>query len=82
MKTEPLALQVFLGKPVDQSDIRFSVNLYMARKEVTKRMNTMKETNLYICSLSQHTIVYKGQLTCAQLSEYYLDLVSIKFILF
>jgi len=41
---------------------------------LTSRTGGGREYHFYICSLSAKTIVYKGQFTCAQLGQFYLDL--------
>ena len=64
------------SQEINQQD--FEQKLYLIRKNTSNqlRMNAnLKEADLlYICSLSSKTIVYKGMLTCDQLSKLYVDL--------
>ena len=64
------------SQEINQQD--FEQKLYLIRKNTSNqlRMNAnLKEADLlYICSLSSKTIVYKGMLTCDQLSKFYVDL--------
>ena len=70
--------QIFVGKENAQSTAQFEVNLYLLRKLVCKSVNAdgqdQSDALLYVCSLSPSTVVYKGQLTCPQLEEYFPDL--------
>ncbi|KAJ0403127.1 hypothetical protein P43SY_009557 [Pythium insidiosum] len=45
-------------------------------RSVATAINEKKHSDFYVCSLSNRTITYKGQLTPAQLFEYYDDLTS------
>jgi glutamate synthase domain-containing protein 2/glutamate synthase domain-containing protein 3/glutamate synthase domain-containing protein 1 len=53
----------------------FEKELLRLRSLVTK-VNEKKNADFYVCSLSNRTITYKGQLTPAQLFEYFDDLTS------
>lgn len=55
----------------------FQTKLYILRKQVTERIGI--ENWFYACSLSNRTIVYKGQLTPAQVYSYYYDLNNAHF---
>ena len=56
----------------------FEQKLYLIRKNTSNQLRMsqqLKQADLfYICSLSSKIIVYKGMLTCDQLSRFYLDL--------
>ncbi|KHN23377.1 Glutamate synthase [NADH], amyloplastic [Glycine soja] len=74
--TEPVIEQVFLT-PSTQSKVDLERQMYILRKlsmvAITSALNLDNDgiTDFYICSLSSRTIVYKGQLTPAQLKDYY-----------
>ena len=55
----------------------FQCRLYILRKLASKKIGL--EDWFYICSLSNRTIVYKGQLTPAQVYNYYYDLTNAYF---
>ncbi|KAI8073820.1 hypothetical protein BC940DRAFT_329381 [Gongronella butleri] len=57
---------------------QFERALYLLRKTATKALAPMKKW-FYICSLSNRTIVYKGQLTTKQVYAYFHDLVNVHY---
>ncbi|HRW09484.1 MAG TPA: glutamate synthase large subunit [Caldilineaceae bacterium] len=82
---EPFLRQVFIGRNeetlVTHDDLAFERKLYVIRKRAENSIRPgMGETELpggdrfYFASLSARTIVYKGMLRCAQVSEFYPDL--------
>ncbi|MCB0121135.1 MAG: glutamate synthase subunit alpha, partial [Caldilineaceae bacterium] len=82
---EPFLRQVFIGRNeetlVTHDDLAFERKLYVIRKRAENSIRPgMGETELpggdrfYFASLSSRTIVYKGMLRCAQVSEFYPDL--------
>ncbi|KAL5153688.1 Glutamate synthase [NADH], amyloplastic [Glycine soja] len=76
LQTEPVIEQVFLT-PSAQSKIDLERQMYILRKlcmaAITSALNLQNDgiADFYICSLSSRTVVYKGQLTPAQLRDYY-----------
>jgi glutamate synthase (NADPH/NADH) len=74
--TEPVIEQVFLT-PSSGSKVDLEKQMYILRKlsmvAITSALNLQNDgiTDFYICSLSSRTVIYKGQLTPAQLREYY-----------
>lgn len=52
----------------------FKKSLYLLRKQATKSISL--SSWFYICSLSNVTITYKGQLSPVQVYNYYLDLLN------
>ncbi|RDY08688.1 hypothetical protein CR513_07057, partial [Mucuna pruriens] len=74
--TEPVIEQVFLTAS-NQSKVDLERQMYILRKlsmvAITSALNLHNDgiTDFYICSLSSRTVVYKGQLTPAQLKDYY-----------
>ncbi|MBO6575129.1 MAG: glutamate synthase large subunit [Rhodothermales bacterium] len=69
LESRPDIWQVFLARPEHcDDDLAFARALFVARRLAES------EGNLYFCGLSATTIVYKGQLTEAQLRDFYPDL--------
>ncbi|RZC18050.1 glutamate synthase [NADH], amyloplastic-like isoform X1 [Glycine soja] len=74
--TEPVIEQVFLT-PSTQSKVDLERQMYILRKlsmvAISSALNLDNDgiIDFYICSLSSRTVVYKGQLTPAQLKDYY-----------
>ena len=72
--SEPYIQQIFI-KNVNNDNIS-NKNLYSVQKISTNQIDSNKNINpgFYMCSLSNDTIVYKGQFNCEQLFQYYKDL--------
>ncbi|HEY6333274.1 MAG TPA: glutamate synthase subunit alpha, partial [Blastocatellia bacterium] len=77
-RSEPTVRQIFIGRGNDVADrARFERKLYIIRKRVEKEIDKLALSGLdgfYVCSLSSKTIIYKGMLTAAQLSQFYPEL--------
>lgn len=75
LASEPHVEQVLVlnENPQWSSDL-FEKELLWLRSMVTKINERKHKSDFYVCSLSNRTITYKGQLTPGQLFEYYEDL--------
>uniref|UniRef100_A0A4D5R9J1 Glutamate synthase n=1 Tax=Scolopendra viridis TaxID=118503 RepID=A0A4D5R9J1_SCOVI len=70
---EPFMRQVFVTWTNEEDD--FKRQTFILRKRATHRIPKHEDVKrFYICSLSNETIVYKGQFTSTQLWQYFLDL--------
>lgn len=75
MASEPHVEQVMvLNENASLTSDNFEKELLRLRSVVTA-INEKKHSDFYVCSLSNRTITYKGQLTPEQLFEYYDDLL-------
>ena len=78
LSVEPVMEQVFVKKPDYVKDAEdFERKLFILRNYASHTINnSIKKDDIgfYITSLSQNTIVYKGQLTSNQVREYFPDL--------
>ncbi|TVZ37991.1 glutamate synthase (NADPH/NADH) large chain [Alteromonadaceae bacterium 2753L.S.0a.02] len=75
--TEPLIEQLFIAKPEEMSQDEFRRKLYVLRKAsvyAAYQQVACEKDEFYIASLSNRTLVFKGQFTTAQVAKYYLDL--------
>lgn len=83
LNSEPITEQLFvtMGKK-DQSQREFEQDLLLLRKMAEVEATEMlgPESGFYINSLTTTHITYKGQLTPAQVSQYYLDLKDPEFV--
>ncbi|XP_025667074.1 glutamate synthase [NADH], amyloplastic isoform X2 [Arachis hypogaea] len=76
LQTEPVIEQVFLT-PSTKSKLDLERQMYILRKlsdaAITSALDLHSDgiADFYTCSLSSRTVVYKGQLTPAQLKGYY-----------
>ena len=76
LDTQPIIEQFFIS-PTSESDIKtMEQQMFVLRKLIEQgwRVAGLTDDDAYICSLSSETIVYKGQLTPAQVKSFYLDL--------
>ncbi|EPD50849.1 hypothetical protein HMPREF1210_02357 [Paenisporosarcina sp. HGH0030] len=75
-KTKPAIRQLFIQVSEDIKDqMDFERKLYVIRKRIEKELASVKGfEDVYICSLSTRTIVYKGMLIPEQLDSFYIDL--------
>jgi glutamate synthase (NADPH/NADH) large chain len=74
---EPQIEQVFVANTSCKTQQQFERKLYVLRNYTTHIVyETVTEIgeDFYVASMSSRTIVYKGQLTTAQVRQYYLDL--------
>ncbi|WP_085521562.1 glutamate synthase large subunit [Tuberibacillus sp. Marseille-P3662] len=65
----PSIKQVFVKKAFGMDQKQFERALYIIRRSVEKRCS-----DLYFCSFSSRTIVYKGMIKPERLKDFYLDL--------
>ncbi|MCA1055659.1 glutamate synthase large subunit [Rossellomorea aquimaris] len=75
-KSKPFIRQVFIGASEDmKTRMDFERKLYVIRKRIEKETSQIEELkDVYLCSLSSTTIVYKGMLIPEQLDSFYIDL--------
>lgn len=75
LSREPIVLQpIVVSTNEEFNEFKFQTSLYLLRKKATSSIGIAN--GFYVCSLSSTTIVYKGQLTPAQVYEYYPDLTN------
>eukprot|EP00051_Salpingoeca_urceolata_P007958 m.102155 g.102155 ORF g.102155 m.102155 type:complete len:2184 (-) comp15498_c0_seq1:206-6757(-) len=65
--------------PADHKECseRLEKAAYCAMKQITNRVSRLADkilTQFHVCSFSSRTVVYKGQLTSAQVKQFFLDL--------
>jgi glutamate synthase (NADPH/NADH) len=73
--TEPFMRQVFVIVKDDVPDKELDRRFFILRKRASHTIPSAGK-RFYICSLSQRTVVYKGQLTSDQLWAYFPDLAD------
>lgn len=77
LATEPDIEQWFIARPDGMGYQEFERKLYVLRNYSIHKIQEEVAgvgSDFYIVSMSSRTVVYKGQLTTAQVREYYLDL--------
>ena len=73
-ESQPTIMQILIGRPAGLDELNFTRRLYLARRCVENRDATEECGELYIASMSNRTIVYKGLMVAHQLPEFFLDL--------
>ena len=73
-QTCPVIRQIFLGRPAVDDDDAWERILYLARRDIEREARARGLNDLYVCSLSCRTIVYKALLVGTQLATFYTDL--------
>ncbi len=80
ISAEPAVRQVFIGRaPAAKDQDEFERLLYVLRRRIENAVaaaGLAHGADLYVCSMSSRTIVYKGMLTSPQLFEYFPDLMD------
>ncbi len=74
--TIPGIEQLVLARPLGQDDNDFERTLYLARKEIERRVTSAGIGSFYLPSMSRSTINYKGLLIAPELPHFYRDLVD------
>lgn len=78
--TKPAIVQVLVERSAAvEAGAPFERTLYLARRAIEKGVGKAGLSDLYICSLSSRTIVYKGLLLGDKLGEFYVDLTQPSF---
>src|SRR6202162_56809 len=70
----PAIAQLFVGRPDGLSGEQFEGRLYLARKEMERRLRPLVPDRFYVVSLSHRTLVYKGLVRGVDLAAFYSDL--------
>jgi glutamate synthase (ferredoxin) len=78
-ETQPSIWHLLVGPPAppqpsEADSLSFERRLYLARKEIERRLNQAGVQGCYIASFSSRNIVYKGLLAASQLGAFYDDL--------
>lgn len=71
----PQIEQIFVNAPVGMSDQQFQLHLFIARRRAEKAVEAnANDDAFYVCSLSVHTISYKGLMMPEYVTSVYKDL--------
>lgn len=78
--TRPEIEQIMLWNARGLSEDEFERELYIIRRKIEKAAIEAQISELYLCSLSCRSIIYKGMFLAASLTEFYPDLLDERFI--
>ena len=71
---------IFKSNNKNLKDDDLERDLYVVRKKIEKQSNLLKLKDFYIASFSSRSVIYKGMFLAEALSEFYPDLMDIRFI--
>ena len=78
--TRPEIEQIMVQNARNVSNTQFEADLYLIRRRIEKTLLAENLTEAYICSLSCHSIIYKGLFLAEQLTRFYPDLLDERFV--
>jgi glutamate synthase (NADPH/NADH) large chain len=78
--TRPEIEQIMLWNARDISEDEFERELYIIRRKIEKAAIAAQVPELYLCSLSCRSIVYKGMFLAESLTDFYPDLLDHRFV--
>ena len=77
--TRPEIEQILIRCEKDIDHIQFERELYIIRRRIEKAAVAAQVHDLYFCSLSCRSIIYKGMMLAEQVAEFYPDLKDERF---
>jgi glutamate synthase (NADPH/NADH) large chain len=78
--TRPEIEQIMIWNPRGVSEDVFERELYIIRRKIEKAAIAAQIPELYLCSLSCRSIIYKGMFLAANLADFYPDLNDERFV--
>ncbi len=78
--TRPEIEQIMLWNPKGADQDEFERDLYVIRRRIEKQAIAAQIPELYFCSLSSRSIIYKGMFLAEHLAEFYPDLLDPRFV--
>ncbi|MFT8242617.1 glutamate synthase large subunit [Roseomonas sp. BN140053] len=78
--TRPEIEQILIWDPEQHDAATFERDLFVIRRRIEKEAIAAQVPELYLCSLSCRSIIYKGMFLAESLTEFYPDLLDERFI--
>ncbi|WP_158742364.1 glutamate synthase large subunit [Acidisphaera sp. L21] len=78
--TRPEIEQIMVRNGTGADDALFERDLYVIRRRIEKQAIAAQISELYICSLSCRSIIYKGMFLAENLTDFYPDLLDERFV--
>ena len=78
--TRPEIEQILIRNGTGADEADFERDLYVIRRRIEKQAIAAQINELYICSLSCRSIIYKGMFLAENLTDFYPDLLDPRFI--
>ncbi len=78
--TRPEIEQIMIWNATGVEESLFERDLYVIRRRIEKRAIAAQISELYLCSLSCRSIIYKGMFLAESLTDFYPDLLDRRFV--
>jgi glutamate synthase (NADPH/NADH) large chain len=78
--TRPEIEQVIVANPQGVSTDRFENDLYLIRRRIERKAAEARISDLYFCSFSCRSLIYKGMFLAEQVTAFYPDLLDQRFV--
>ncbi len=78
--TRPEIEQIMIWNSKGATAEAFERDLYVVRRRIEKQAIASQISELYFCSLSSRSIIYKGMFLAASLTDFYPDLLDPRFV--
>ncbi|MGE0047237.1 MAG: glutamate synthase central domain-containing protein, partial [Hyphomonadaceae bacterium] len=78
--TRPEIEQALFHDPLARSEEDVDRDLFICRRRIEKRALKENISELYVCSLSAQTLIYKGMFLAEQIDAFYPDLMDERFV--
>ncbi len=78
--TRPEIEQIMVRNGTGADEATFERDLYVIRRRIEKQAIAAQINELYICSLSCRSIIYKGMFLAENLTDFYPDLLDERFV--
>lgn len=77
--TRPEIEQIMIANKPHTSEEQFEIDLYVIRRRIEKGAMQEHIKDLYVCSMSCRSVIYKGMFLAEQLTAFYPDLLDERF---
>jgi glutamate synthase (NADPH/NADH) large chain len=78
--TRPEIEQILIWDPETRDEALFERDLYVIRRRIEKQAIAAQIPELYLCSLSCRSVIYKGMFLAEHLTDFYPDLLDSRFV--
>ncbi len=78
--TRPEIEQIMIWNAPGHDEADFERDLYVIRRRIEKQAIAAQVPELYFCSLSCRSIIYKGMFLAESLADFYPDLLDLRFV--
>ncbi|MGE0120545.1 MAG: glutamate synthase large subunit [Dongiaceae bacterium] len=78
--TRPEIEQIMIANSLGTSEEQFETDLFVIRRRIEKAAMEESIKELYICSMSCRSVIYKGMFLAEQLTAFYPDLLDERFV--